>query len=458
MKFLYLLLPLFLLAQAPVAYKELGEQIDKELPYFNTLSSHSKFSNHLQKFSMYFEEVNDAFSLGYSLDKEISNLGKNENELQRNYLISLRRLQAKRDRLKSLYYDEIQSSIKDNNMSYSLFLLENGSTFLQENKKLLDRFLVYAQEDKVLQEHEKIKAYQKDKKLDEFSYAYNQKMQEEYRAYQEVLKKAEALKLRKLLVSKQKGGVIVYAQESNGDIDFVIENLFEMHVSVSLNIKDVQGYSAKENLPYKLVLKPKEKRQLVGLKNISKKKEVGYFSSHISWVKGAVGSVHNEEFIYALPFRKEHKVSQGFNGNTSHKGTAKYAVDFAMDIGTEVYAARTGKVVEIVQNHDKHGMSTKMSAFANYVIIEHEDKSLGRYFHLQHHGVKVKLAQVVAQGELIALSGNTGRTSGPHLHFVVTKAQEYKDGYRSMSVPIKFNCSEGIIDNPIKGHIYCYAK
>jgi len=327
--------------------------------------------------------------------------------------------------------NEIQSSIKDNNISYSLFLLENGSTFLQENKKLLNTFLVYAQEDEVLQEHEKIKAYQKDKKLDELSYAYNQKMQEEYRAYQEVLKKAEALKLRKLLVSKQKGGVIVYAQESNGDIDFVIENLFEMHVSVSLNIKEIQGYSAKENLPYKLVLKPKEKRQLVGLKNISKKKEVGYFSSHISWVKGAVGSVHNEEFIYALPFRKEHKVSQGFNGNTSHKGTAKYAVDFAMDIGTEVYAARTGKVVEIVQNHDKHGMSTKMSAFANYPS---------------------------EQLNLIALSGNTGRTSGPHLHFVVTKAQEYKDGYRSMSVPIRFNCSEGIIDNPIKGHIYCYAK
>ncbi len=61
MRLLYLLLPLFLLAQAPVAYKELGEQVDKELPYSKTL---------------YFEEVNAVFSFEYSHEKRFLALEK----------------------------------------------------------------------------------------------------------------------------------------------------------------------------------------------------------------------------------------------------------------------------------------------------------------------------------------------------------------------------------------------
>ena len=312
-------------------------------------------------------------------------------------------------------------------------------------KMLKERFEEYKTELKT----------QAEKELDERSYAFMQKMQDEYKAYQEVLAKAEALKLRQLLVAKKEGGVIVYAQENRGDIDFYIENLFEMHVSSTLFIKDIQGYETKSNLPYKTILRGKQKIKALTLYNTDKKKHVGNFSSHISWSKGSVDAKPDSDFIYALPFHESQKVSQGFNGNTSHKGNAKYAVDFAMNIGTPVYAARSGKVVEIVQRHNRHGMGKQMRQYANYVIIEHSDKTLGRYFHLKQNSVNVKLAQEIKKGELLALSGNTGRTSGPHLHFVVTKAEALKDEYRSMSVPIKFLCSEGILDNPINGKSYC---
>ena len=129
-----------------------------------------------------------------------------------------------------------------------------------------------------------------------------------------------------------------------------------------------------------------------------------------------------------------------------------------MPVGTSVYASRGGKVVEIVQRHNKHGMSLAMRQYANYVIVEHEDRTLGRYFHLKHRGVKVTLGAKVKQGELLGLSGNTGRTSGAHLHFVVTKAEEYRDGYKSSSVPVKFLCSEGVLDKPVKGLTYCTTK
>ncbi len=454
-KYWLLFFPLLLLAQAPEAYKHLGEAIDKELPSFKTLSKDPRFTPYQENFELFFKDLNNTFTLGYRLDAQIESAGDDEEVLQRDYLKALRALQIKREKLKMSYYKEVQTSMREKDNGYLLFLLENADVFLDENRVLKSRVLAYAQNNTRLKRHRTIRLYQEEKELDDRSYAYTQKMQEEYKAYQEVLRKQEALKLRKLLVAKKEGGVIVYAQEEKGNISFIIENLFDMHVSATLHITDIQGYHPNQILPYRTVLKPKEKRKLLSLENISEKKKVGNFNSHISWAKGAVDAQEDADFIYALPFNQSHKVSQGFNGNTSHKGTSKYAVDFAMPIGTEVYAARGGKVVEIVQHHDQNGMSLNMRQFANYVIIEHEDKTLGRYFHLKHQGAKVKLGQVVKQGELIALSGNTGRTSGAHLHFVVTKAEAYKAEYRSVSIPIKFMCSEGIIDNPINGKSYC---
>src|SRR5439155_21697463 len=55
--------------------------------------------------------------------------------------------------------------------------------------------------------------------------------------------------------------------------------------------------------------------------------------------------------------------------------------------------------------------------------------------HLSKDGAKVKVGQIVEPGDLIGLSGNTGFTSGPHLHFSVFKT---KDGKQRQSIPVKF--------------------
>lgn len=88
--------------------------------------------------------------------------------------------------------------------------------------------------------------------------------------------------------------------------------------------------------------------------------------------------------------------------STYHKG-----IDWAIPVGTSVCAARGGVVV-------KAGWG---SGYGYVVYIQHEDGAVTRYGHLSK--VLCKAGQSVKQGEKIALSGNTGVSTGPHLHFEI---------------------------------------
>ncbi len=88
--------------------------------------------------------------------------------------------------------------------------------------------------------------------------------------------------------------------------------------------------------------------------------------------------------------------------STYHKG-----VDWATPVGTAVVASSAGTVV-------RAGWG---SGYGYVVYINHQDGRQTRYGHLSK--VLVKVGQTVSQGEKIALSGNTGRSTGPHLHFEI---------------------------------------
>jgi murein DD-endopeptidase MepM/ murein hydrolase activator NlpD len=115
-----------------------------------------------------------------------------------------------------------------------------------------------------------------------------------------------------------------------------------------------------------------------------------------------------------------------FHGNctapgTSHQagGTREHAYDFQMPIGTILIAARGG-TVSLVEQQFPDG--TRNPAHNNYVIITHADGTHGRYFHIAQNGSLVAVGQDVAQGDPIALSGDSGESTEPHLHFVVEPA------------------------------------
>ena len=123
---------------------------------------------------------------------------------------------------------------------------------------------------------------------------------------------------------------------------------------------------------------------------------------------------------YRLPWAggESHRCDQSNRGIVSHRGWERYAYDFAMPVGTGVCAARGGKVLAVVVPHDGHGYHWTN----NLVAIEHDDQTRGYYLHLKKDGSRVKVGDIVKQGQVIAESGHVGNSMMPHLHFHVTDA------------------------------------
>lgn len=155
------------------------------------------------------------------------------------------------------------------------------------------------------------------------------------------------------------------------------------------------------------------------LKAIDSKKGTN-FKYNAYYVLGDVNVNFSEtNFNYSLPFAKNKKylIYQGYNGNFSHQHT--YSLDFSLKTGEEVYAAREGKVVQVIANNDKNCAIKNCAKFNNKIVILHGDGTLAEYVHLKQNGSKVKVGENVTQNQLLGFSGNTGWSKGPHLHFSV---------------------------------------
>ena len=135
------------------------------------------------------------------------------------------------------------------------------------------------------------------------------------------------------------------------------------------------------------------------------KTEVKYINEEI--IKPAVAKVVASGTItpptYIKPLSRGSVSSEyGYRWGTLHKG-----VDWYVGVGTPVKAAASGTVLR----------AGFYSSYGNCVDIKHSDGSMTRYAHL--NSVAVSAGQTVSQGDLIAYSGNTGYTTGPHLHFEI---------------------------------------
>ncbi|MBP2582896.1 MULTISPECIES: M23 family metallopeptidase [unclassified Streptomyces] len=92
--------------------------------------------------------------------------------------------------------------------------------------------------------------------------------------------------------------------------------------------------------------------------------------------------------------------------------------DFAVPVGTPVKVAGSGTVVKAGPNGGGDG-----PAYGNAIVVKHANGTYSQYAHLSK--IKVHIGQKVLVGQQIALSGNTGNSSGPHLHFEIRTTPNY---------------------------------
>ncbi len=139
-----------------------------------------------------------------------------------------------------------------------------------------------------------------------------------------------------------------------------------------------------------------------------------------------------------LPFPAGHtyEVIQGNHGDYTHTGFNEYAWDFGMPENLPVCAAAAGRVVRVKQDGTGGGPSHDHFKDGNAVVIDHGGGYYSQYLHLAARSALVREGDLVAGGQIIARSGNTGFSSTPHLHFHVQDAS-------GRSLPVRFQDVDG---------------
>lgn len=153
-------------------------------------------------------------------------------------------------------------------------------------------------------------------------------------------------------------------------------------------------------------------------------------------------TVHSPLIGFCHPMNGRGYLSQGNNGIT-HRGRMAYAYDLASPIGTPIYAMRAGKVVGLQDKYpDTGGGRSKISKF-NYVWLEHDGGYRSAYLHMQQDfldAVNLKKGAYVEAGQLIGYSGNSGWSTGPHLHIEVQKPGRKRGFNKSIPFEVSGRC------------------
>jgi murein DD-endopeptidase MepM/ murein hydrolase activator NlpD len=156
------------------------------------------------------------------------------------------------------------------------------------------------------------------------------------------------------------------------------------------------------------------------------------------YLAGDPAARHRPGQAYRVPFAiaTDHPVTQAFPEVATHvTRDSHYAVDVAMPIGTDIMAARGGVVFDIAASNFRGGLDpVRDGPSANVIRILHDDGTYAIYAHLNTNSIRVRPGDRVQRGQYIADSGNTGFSSGPHLHFAVVR----NAGMTITSVPVTF--------------------
>jgi murein DD-endopeptidase MepM/ murein hydrolase activator NlpD len=159
---------------------------------------------------------------------------------------------------------------------------------------------------------------------------------------------------------------------------------------------------------------------------------------------------------YVLPYSigETYVVGQGNCTNFSHNASInqQFAYDILMPIGTTLVASRSGVIVAVEENFSD---GTGVPGEENFVVIEHDDGTTSRYIHLTTLGALVDLQDTVVQGQAIGISGHSGNSTEPHLHFDVGDGPCTPHvNTNCRSLPVNFRNTSPHVNGLVQGQSY----
>ena len=232
---------------------------------------------------------------------------------------------------------------------------------------------------------------------------------------------------------------VMVTHELVGDeLQFTAHNGFYAPMEVALIFDDIKGIghpSPDERLRW--VVPAKSDLGLIGLQ-VTGEAAATHVEYHYAYIPGDPSSRHLANNGYRVPYAvgNDYRITQAYPDTVTH-GTAdsRHAIDIAMPVGTDIVAARGGTVIDVASDNYRGGFDIERAgAAANFVRVLHDDGTFAVYVHLNLNSVRVRPGDRISAGEYIADSGNTGFSSGPHLHFAVQR----NAGMKIESVPVVF--------------------
>jgi len=223
---------------------------------------------------------------------------------------------------------------------------------------------------------------------------------------------------------------------------YILFNDFWGPVEVELSLGEPVNVLSEPALPARFVIPAQSERTLVGIGALDRNQGFSY-RLELASVPGRPITKPIEDLIVLPPFSagEEYPVSQGFQGTKTHDTPdSEFAIDIAMPVGTAIHAVRSGTVMDIEEDFNRGGKNyDKYARKANHVRILHDDGTMAVYAHLDLASVSVRAGSRIRAGKQIARSGNTGFSSGPHLHFAI----QQNSGMQLVSLPFRFRTPAG---------------
>ena len=219
-------------------------------------------------------------------------------------------------------------------------------------------------------------------------------------------------------------------------------------IELELKLNDADNVTTEPPLPARLVLPGQAEQRLLTIRATDPGQGFSYRLSYQQMIGPPLDRLPDEVNYYPpFPLGLQFPISQGFDNDQTHSEPPnQYAVDIVMPIGTPILAARSGRIMDMEDNFHGAAQQERYLTRSNQIRILHDDGTMAVYAHLQPNSIRVRRGVNVKRGQWIANSGNTGYSSGPHLHFVI----QLNAGMSLESLPFRFVTPVGGTITPAK--------